>query len=229
MLKKLMRLNWDDYVWAAAVPTGVFLITQIVTAVVMALVKPGWPDFEGLSISGILLPGICAFMAVLFAFGHVGISFDMAVKFGCTRRRALAQLVGVLLTQSTLGWGLSALYILMEQRLLPYVWAAVRGVPGPLTTEVIAIPLWVLPLLFVGSITGGILFGALVQRFGRKGSWVLFGAYMAVLIVPQMLPSGFFDRSPAMLFPVLGVTAFVMLLCGFVWAVWSLLHTSVRA
>lgn len=228
MLKKLIRLNWDDILTAALIPTGVFLVTQLITAVIMVLVKGG-PELEGLSLCGTLLPCISAFATVIVSLGHVGLSFELALKFGCTRRRALFLTLGTIAADALVAFGLSAVLALLDRHAMPWLWAAIRGVDGPLPTEVFALPLWAYPALMLGGIAVGILFGALIQRFGKTGSRILFGVYMAAIIVPQILPDGLFDHSPAMLFPFLGMIAAALLLAGFGWALWSLLHASVRA
>lgn len=228
MLKKLIRLNASDYAVAAAVAAVPFLITQVVTALVMVLVKGDWQDFEGLSLSGSILPITCGFFTVITSLSNVGLTFELSVKFGCTRRRALAHVAGMLATQAALAFGLAAPLIVLEQKALPHLWAAVRGVPGPLPTEVISLPLWLLPLIAAGCLIAGMFFGALIQRFGHKGSWVLFGIYMACLIVPQVLPDGLWDSPYTMLLPALLITAAAVLLAGFAWSIWSLLHASVR-
>ena len=81
---------------------------------------------------------------------------------------------------------------------------------------------WWLLALAIG-LGGGIIAGALVQRFGSKGGWIVWGACMAPTILGQLLPWRTHTITD-WLFPLLGI----LFAAGLIWSVWSMLHAVVR-
>ena len=78
-------------------------------------------------------------------------------------------------------------------------------------------------LIFVAAVAGGTIAGALIQRFGSKGGWILWGFCMGPMLLGQLLPW----RTHVItdwLFPLLAV----VFVAGFLWSIWSLLHAVVR-
>ena len=66
--------------------------------------------------------------------------------------------------------------------------------------------------------------GALIQRFGGKGGWIIWGICMAPMILGQLLPWQTYEVTD-WLVPML----VVLFVGGFLWSIWSLLHAVVRA
>lgn len=79
-------------------------------------------------------------------------------------------------------------------------------------------------LIFVLAVAGGTIIGAVLQRFGSKGGWIIWGICMAPMILGQLLPWRTHEITN-WLFPLLGV----IFVAGFLWSIWSLLHATVRA
>ena len=79
-------------------------------------------------------------------------------------------------------------------------------------------------LIFAVSIAGGIIVGALIQRFGAKGGWIIWGICMGSMFLGQILPWRT-QEITNWLFPMLAV----MCVAGFLWSIWSLLHAVVRS
>ena len=92
--------------------------------------------------------------------------------------------------------------------------------------EVLGDPLYELgPLAILSAALGGALAGfvggAAIQRFGRKAGWVLWGIYMAVFLLRDLLPLS----AMAAAWPLwIGVTLLLVAL-----SVWSLLRAVVRS
>lgn len=79
-------------------------------------------------------------------------------------------------------------------------------------------------LIFAVAVGGGVIVGALIQRFGSKGGWIIWGICMAPVFLGQLLPWETYEIN-SWLFLALGV----IFVAGFLWSLWSLLHAVVRS
>ena len=264
MLKKLIRSNLNDLWLFIGVEGGLFLLLQVIICCVMYFVRPE----DGVSVAWIMLPIIAGFVSFMAVTGHAAITFDQALRFGQTRRRAMEQFLGLSCFETAFGFILAAVLSALERFVCPFLWVRLAGLDGWMLAktgvEVPALPdipgmepepgryfvnaageLTRLPertllvndftldwywwfLIFAAALALGIIVGALMQRFGQKGLWVVWGFWMALLFVTQIIP---LDRlilpgkvSP-ILFPLLaGLLAAGLLL----WSLWSMLHAVVR-
>lgn len=242
MYWKLLRSCWDDFAVCAGVLAGFFLVAHIVTAVVLAFFFDG----TSLMLSGTLLPVISAFLVVIYSISYSGFQFSHLVRFGCTRRRALALTLGLEGATSLFCMVLSALFTGLERLAAPALWLALTGRQGivyglegllipegsvspfaqsdTLFVELFTLPLWAWFAMAIGGVGVGTLCGTILQRFGKKGMWVLWALWMAVCFVPQILDS-YLDFLPDL--TVLGSAGGAALLLALVWAVWYLLRAPV--
>ena len=237
MLKKVIRLNLDDLLLYLCGEAGVFLLTQAIIGGVMAVSRPG----DGILISGITLPIVAGILAMIAGIAHVTISFDQALRFGQTRRRALGLTIGLMGFQAVFALGLAALLALAERYLCPPLWACLSGrgswvvdYPGDrgalencLILNSFNLDWWWYPVIGLIALGAGIILGAVIQRFGNRGAWVIWGVWMAGCFGPQLLGSEIFaigDWNQYMIF-VGGILAAACL----IWSVWSLLHAVIRA
>jgi len=197
---------------------------------------------------------------------HVGISFDQALRFGQTRKRALGLILGLMSFQAAFALGLGGLLAAVERFLCAPLWAKLAGMndwvmgqsgviapaPPPPHLEGIEVPTgsffenmagelvpvpektliiatftldwyWWL-LIFALAVGGGVIVGAVIQRFGSKGGWIIWGICMAPMILGQLLPWRTYEITN-WLFPLLGI----IFVAGFLWSLWSLLHAVVRS
>lgn len=236
MLKKVIGLNLDDLLLYLSVEAGVFLLTQIIIGAVMAISKP----MDGILISGIILPIIAGLLALLAGVTHVTVTFDQALRFGQTRHRALGLTVGVMGVETAFALALAALLSMVERYLGPPVWAWLAGrghwvvdYPGDLGELEDCLVLnsfnlnwWWYPVILLIGLGVGLIGGALIQRFGTKGAWVLWGVWMAACFIPQLLGGEVFaigDWNQAMI----GASAVLGIGC-LIWSLWSLLHAVVK-
>lgn len=257
--KKLVRLNLDDLLLYLGVEGGLFLLIQIIIGCVMHF---GRPD-TSVTVACVIFPIVGGFTALVAGIAHVGISFDQALRFGQTRKRALGLILGLMSFQAAFALGLAALLANLERFLCVPLWAKLAGMNGwvmggsgvmefavspghdaPMTGkvfenmagELVPVPektliietftldwYWWL-LIFAVAVMGATIVGALIQRFGSKGGWILWGICMVPVFLGQLLPWQTYEITN-WLFPLLGA----IFVAGFLWSVWSLLHAVVRS
>ncbi|WP_251315955.1 hypothetical protein [Flintibacter muris] len=258
--QKLVKLNLDDLFLYLGVEGGLFLVVQVIIGCVMYF---GRPD-TSITVSCAIFPIVGGLTALVAGIAHVGVSFDQALRFGQTRKRALGLTLGLTAFQSAFALVLAALLAAVERLFCPSLWVKLAGMsvwvqarsgvmqaaPAPDTGKIISgrffenmagelVPLPEKTLLIVGdftldwywwllifavSIAGGIIVGALIQRFGAKGGWIIWGICMGSMFLGQILPWRT-QEITNWLFPMLAV----MCVAGFLWSIWSLLHAVVRS
>lgn len=257
--KKLVKLNLDDLLLYLGVEGGLFLLIQIIIGCVMHF---GRPD-TSVTVACVIFPIVGGFTALVAGIAHVGISFDQALRFGQTRKRALGLILGLMSFQAAFALGLAALLAAVERFLCVPLWIKLAGmnswVPGQsgvmefavspghdapisgkvfesMSGELVSLPektlivqtftldwYWWL-LIFALAVGGGVIVGAMIQRFGSKGGWIIWGICMAPVFLGQLLPWQTYEITN-WLFPALGV----IFVAGFLWSLWSLLHAVVRS
>lgn len=261
MLKKLIRLNLDDLALYLGVEGGLFLLVQIIIGCVMHFGRPS----DSVTVGCILFPIVGGFLGLICGISHVGVSFDQALRFGQTRRRALGLTLGLCVFETTFALILAGVLAAIERFFCPSLWTkqaglsvwvrgrsgAIAPAPPPPGVEGIEVPtgsffenmageLVPLPektlivetfsldwywwlLIFVLAVGGGVIAGAVIQRFGSKGGWIIWGFCMAPMLLAQVLPWRTHEITNWLL-PLLGV----LFVAGFLWSIWSLLHAVVR-
>ena len=257
--QKLVKLNLDDLALYLAVEGGLFLVIQIIIGCVMHF---GRPD-TSVTVSCILFPIVGGLVALIAGISHVGVSFDQALRFGQTRKRALGLTLGLCAFESAFALALGGVLAAVERFLCVPLWAKLAGMNGwvmggsgvmefaaspghdsPITGkvfenmagELVPVPektliietftldwYWWL-LIFAMAVTGGVIVGALIQRFGSKGGWIIWGICFAPMILTQIFPRQIFN-SAALMVPLL----VLIFAAGLLWSIWSLLHAVVRA
>lgn len=255
--KKLVKLNLDDLLLYLGVEGGLFLLIQIIIGCVMHF---GRPD-TSVTVACVIFPIVGGFTALVAGIAHVGISFDQALRFGQTRKRALGLILGLMSFQAAFALALGGLLAVIERFLCVPLWVKLAGMngwvrgmgiwdaaPGPdgtiltghffenMAGELVPVPektliittftldwYWWL-LIFVLAVGGGVIAGAVIQRFGSKGGWIIWGICMVPVFLGQLLPWQTYEITN-WLFPLLGV----IFVAGFLWSLWSLLHAVVRS
>ena len=79
-------------------------------------------------------------------------------------------------------------------------------------------------LIFALAVGGGVISGALIQRFGGKGGWIIWGICVLPMLLSQIFPQELVS-SVELMVPMLAV----LFVAGFLWSIWSLLHAVVKS
>lgn len=241
--KKLVRLNLDDLLLYLGVEGGLFLLVQIIIGCVMHF---GRPD-TSVTVACVIFPIVGGFTALVAGISHVGVSFEQALRFGQTRKRALGLTLGLASFEAAFALVLAGLLASIERFLCVPLWVRLAGMNGWVMGNIMPVPegtmvngalvsektliiesftldwYWWL-LIFAAAVAGGTIIGAVIQRFGSKGGWIIWGFCMVPVFLGQLLPW----RTHVItdwLFPLLGV----LFVAGFLWSIWSLLHAVVRS
>ena len=241
--QKLVKLNLDDLALYLAVEGGLFLVIQIIIGCVMHF---GRPD-TSVTVSCILFPIVGGFTALVAGISHVGVSFDQALRFGQTRKRALGLTLGLCAFESAFALALGGLLAAVERFLCPPLWAKLAGMDGWTSGAIFFMPegttvngelvsgkvllivdftldwYWWL-LIFALAVGGGVIVGAVLHRFGGKGGWFIWGICVVPMLLLQIFPQELVS-SVELAVPVLAV----LFVAGFLWSLWSLLHAVVRS
>lgn len=260
MLKKIIQLNLDDLLLYLGVEGGLFLLLETVFCCVMYFAKPE----DGITVCSVLMPIIAGFVALIAGISHVGVSFDQALRFGQTRRRALGLTLGLMAFEGAFGLALAGVLAALERLVCPALWARLAGMDGwvagmdmgywenatlpggtefvtgyffrnmsgeflPMPNNTLLVNVFTLDwywwlLAFAAGLCGGLIAGAVIQRFGAKGGWIVYGACFGPMILSQFLPWERYEITN-WLFPLLGL----LFAAGLIWSVWSMLHAVVRS
>lgn len=263
MLKKLIRSNLNDLWLFTGVEGGIFLLVEVIIGCVMFFARPA----DGPSVAWIMLPIVAGFVALMCVTGHAALTFDLALRFGQTRCRAMGLFLGLSCFETAFGLALAAVLSALERFVCPAVWVRLAGLDGwtlaktgsmpalpdipgieadvgrvfvnaagdivPLPEHTLLIRDFTLDwywwlLIFAAALAGGIVIGALIQRFGQKGLWVVYSLWMIPLLLTQFFQTEIFDRvswyNPLFFSVALGLLAAGLLL----WSIWSMLHAVVR-
>lgn len=263
MLKKLIRSNLDDLLLFIAVEGGLFLLLEVIVCCVMFFTRP----VDSVSVAWIMLPIVAGFVSFMTVTGHAAVTFDLALRFGQTRLRAMGLFLGLSCFETAFGFALAAVLAALERFVCPFLWARLAGLDGWVMAKtgfIAPVPdmntalepgryfvnaageLTCLPertllvkdfsldwywwlLGFVIALVGGIIIGAIMQRFGQKGLWILWAFCMAPVFITQIFHWNTFLR-PGWLDPILLPLLAGLLVVGLLlWALWSMLHAVVRA
>ena len=238
VLKKLLVLSRQDLAGGLAVVGGVFVVLHIITALAVKFSGEG----SSLLLSGIVLPIVAGVVILYTCVGHICVTFDQALRFGQTRRRALGLVLGVIGALSAAVMGSAALLNCLERAFAPKFWqwlsgaqavaigpesgvAYPQGIPreAVLCIEDFFFGWKLFVLIALGAMVLGVVAGAVFHRFGAKGGWFLWGCWMLFFVVFQMLPWKT-HTVVDWLIPLLAVIALAML----AWALWWLLHAQMN-
>lgn len=247
MLKKVIALNLDDLYIIWGIPIGIFLLTHLITAGVLAFFHAD----SSLMISGALLPVCSAIVMTIVTVAHIGFSFFQALRFGQTRHRALGQAMGLIAFEASCSLILTVLLTAVEKWLAPRFWLLLSGyqafewgidgiiVPDPalgaspvsetvsaLLIEDFTLNWWWFPLLILGGILIGIIISTITSRFGSRGGWALWGTWMLMCFGPQLFGTRAILVGDFLIWT--GIVVCISGLAALIWSFYYLLHAPVK-
>ena len=136
MWKKVIRLNLDDLYLCLGAVAGVFLLIQLVTAGILAFTG----EHSSIMISGVVLPIVAGIMTLIVGVAAVSVSFEQALRFGQTRRRAIFQELVRSLFMGGCSMALAALLTALERLVCPVLWLALSRAERLVWGEVPPLP-----------------------------------------------------------------------------------------
>ena len=219
MLKKMLRLNASDFAVCTAVVGGAFLLTELVVNIIMAAVRPDTVPTLG----GVLLPCLTFMLCLFIDVFQIPTQFDFLLRFGVSRRRALAGTVGIMACETVFAFLLS-LVLTQADKLIANLWLTARP---ELELETFAIPLWGIALLAAGALALGLVCGAVIQRFGRGAMTILWVAFMAFVTLMNFTGWDALHNIGAVP-PAAIVMGALAVIAAVAWSVWSLLRACVK-
>ena len=222
--KNQLILQRGDFLVMALVALGAVALGEGVTTLVMVMADP--EDY--FMLAPFLLFLVAGLTTLVLSAAYWMTVFPMGVRMGATRREMVAGTLCLTVVMNLMLFGFVALSNLLERTLGVGYWVNTVGKELEID-PLYLVPGWAWPLLVVGCTLGGLLAGTVVLRFGRKGFWVLWGAWMVLALLPQFLPDDFnlpiFPPEFWMVLPWLTAAAVVVLSLA---AVWLLLRLPLR-
>ncbi len=216
MIKKVFELNKGDFALYTAVDVGVFLVWELIAAVIMLAVKPD----NSAALGAIFVPVFGGFILLIGNSANCTVGFDLLLRFSVTRKKALVGTIVLLLTEALFTMGLGWLLGKVDVA-IAHAWL---NLPYVETVDIeFSFPLWGMALAAVVLTLLSLGVGAALQRFGRKAFWVLWAGWMLLVVFMNEIDwDHLFAMDATVPTLVIGST-----LLG-LWGCWSLLHTAVK-
>lgn len=216
-IKALLALNKSDLLIALGLTAAPWLIIHLITSGVMLIVRP----YESIFVSGMLLPLSVGIAAFTVTAGNAQMTFSQAVRFSCSRKRALPMVLAMAGLMSFLSMAVGSLLLALERTCSMPVWRVLSGNTGLLVDD-FGFVWWGIPLGTVIGFALGLIYAVLLLRFGNKGvtAWMIlwFGGMAAFQALPWRT-----HEVTNVLIPVLAV----LLVLSVVWSVRSMLKLSI--
>lgn len=182
-----LRLHGDDFWQLALVPLGaaVFLGAIIAGAMLWAE-DTSAPEMIGVVMStGTVAVGVTC--GLLVSGTLFTVYYKLGIQMGQTRRNMLLRLSLLSLAEQlalvAFSTGLSGVITLVYRRFFSE------------TEWILAfVPWWGWVLMLTLPLAVGTFGGAVILRFGRKGFWVLYALFMAVMLLPQLFTDAYANQ-----------------------------------
>ena len=152
--------------------------------------------------------------------------------------------MGLVSFEALCSMGLAALLALLEQAVAPRFWMWLTGTQyltvwrggqgrldespwaATLFVEDFSLDWWWFPLLAAAAVLLGLIIGAIILRFGRRGGWTIWCIWMLCCFAPQLLPwdAAWFTFPWQYMAALGGIFALACL----AWSVWYLLRAPIK-
>ena len=198
MLGKAIKLNLEDLLPFVAVEGGVFLLYELIEAIILYTVKP---DTSG-AICGLILMAFGVMMNLFAGAAYPSLNVEMLLRYGVTRRTALLASLGSMILNMAVSMGLAAFLGWVDGRIAQ---AWVNALPWVHEVESIGPPLWSYFAIGLGVVCLALGMGALLQKFGRRAFWVGWGAWMLLVVGINVVDIDAMIESPAAIPALIGL------------------------
>lgn len=216
-LNGLLRLNRDDLWISLGMACLPFFLIHLVTNIVMVGVRPD----ETIMIGGMVLPFSAGLAAFTVTAGNCQISFSQAIQFSCTRSRARKLVLALAGIWTAIATAAAFLLLAFERFCAMSVWRFLSRRPDLLLDD-FGFVWWGIPAGAAVGFLLGLLYAALLLRFGTKGitAWLIlwFGGLATMQILPWKT-----HEVTNVLFPVLGIVTVLVIL----WSLWVMKRYSI--
>lgn len=177
------RLQANDF-WQVALCTAVLWLLGLLGMAVAAAAS-GDPALLQLGVPGVVGLVAAELVALVTAMSRIWLEFKVGVQMSAPRRRMLA-------ASAALSFA-TTLCMLATAWLLDRLWLAWAGGRFGADAEDLlqGIPLWGWLALLVLPTLSGMVGGAVILRFGRRGGWTLYALFMVVCLAPNVLNERF--------------------------------------
>ncbi len=173
------KLHGADFWQMPLISVAAALLMAILLGGVLLFVEDtSAPEMVGLLIS--LVPVIvavglgCLISATLFT-----VYYKLGLQMGQTRRNMLLRLSILSLVMHVVTVGFAAALSCLLAVFYSHFFA-------PTDVLLALVPWWGWVLMLTLPLAIGMLGGAILMRFGRKGFWVMYGIFMSLLLLPQL-------------------------------------------
>ena len=183
---KQLKLQKKDFLQVGIVCVSFVAVAELIVNLVMCF---GDPE-SYFMMAPFLLFFMFSIMALAISVAYWTTAFSIGLRMGATRREMTVGVLFQTLVMNVFIIAFAWLELLLERTLGVGYW--VNTVGKDLEFDVLfSLPWWSWLLSVLVCTVGGLLFGTVILRFGRKGFWVIWGLWMAGALGPSLLPDDF--------------------------------------
>lgn len=175
MLKNAIKMNLEDLWPFLAVEGGVFLLYEIIEAIILFV---GKPDTSG-AVAGLIVLAMGIMMNLFAGSMYPMLNVDLLLRYSVTRKTALWATLGSMTLNMAVSMAFAALLGWVDH-FIARAW--VNALPWVMEVEAVEPPLWAYFAAGLGVVCLGFGAGAVLQKFGRKAFWILWAAWMLLIV-----------------------------------------------
>lgn len=217
-LAEKVRLEGRDFLEILAIWAGGFVGLEVLGNLLNLFLREGEELY--VPIAPLLLLIFGAVFLVLLIAVRFTMTFQLGVQMSVTRRRMLLGEWTVSLLETVFTLALIYLAFWIDEWMVSPLWGGML----PEDHLLHVIPWWVWPLVGAGTLLLGYVSGALMCRYGPKGLWGVWGAFMALGLLMQFVDDAVFNA----VIDVIAVHGVSISVGGILLAVALLIFTTVQ-
>ncbi|MGE4353710.1 MAG: hypothetical protein AB7D36_06465 [Oscillospiraceae bacterium] len=217
-MKRLLSLGKSSIYFIFVIIGGLFLLIELMTALVMLIIKPD----STFLVAPLILPAAAGLTTVMVSTKQAYSLFQLAIKMGATRKSTLSGLLLLIFGESFAAILTAWLLAHLDMAITYRVWGTY--IPGlHISGTSLIIPFWGMAAIAVGVPMLGMILTAALHKFGAKALWIVWALYMVLCLAPGAV-GGALVKIPR---DVLYLLPFVVLGI-FLWAISYLRKASIK-